>query len=38
MIQMAAEQNPNKGPLPSPAKYIDDTYLNEALRELKEGK
>lgn len=38
VIQMAAEQNPNKGPLPSPAKYIDDTYLNEALRELKEGK
>ena len=38
VIQMAAEQNPIKGPLPSPAKYIEESYLNEALRELKEGK
>jgi ABC-type nitrate/sulfonate/bicarbonate transport system substrate-binding protein len=38
VIQMAAEQNQAKGPLPSPAKYIDESYLNEALRELKDGK
>ena len=38
VIQMAAEQNQTKGPLPSPAKYIDESYLNEAVRELKEGK
>ena len=38
VIQMAAEQNQSKGPLPSPAKYVDESYLNEALRELKEGK
>jgi ABC-type nitrate/sulfonate/bicarbonate transport system substrate-binding protein len=38
VIQMAAEQNQTKGPPPSPAKYIDENYLNEALRELKEGK
>lgn len=38
VIQMTAEQNQTKGPLPSPAKYIDENYLNEALRELKDGK
>ena len=38
VIQMAAEQNQSKGPLLSPAKYVDESYLNEALRELKEGK
>lgn len=38
VIQMAAEQNQTKGPLPSPAKYVDESYLNEALKELKEGK
>lgn len=38
VIQMAAEQNQTKGPLPSPAKYIEENYLSEALRELKEGK
>ena len=38
VIQMAAEQNQTKGPLPSPMKYIDENYLNEALRELKDGK
>jgi len=38
VIQMAAEQNQSKGPLPAPAKYVDESYLNEALRELKEGK
>jgi ABC-type nitrate/sulfonate/bicarbonate transport system substrate-binding protein len=38
VIQMAAETNQTKGPLPNPLKYIDDSYLIEALRELKEGK
>jgi hypothetical protein len=38
VIQMTAEQNQTKGSLPSPMKYIDENYLNEALRELKEGK
>ena len=38
VIQLAAEQTQTKGPLPSPGKYIDESYLNEALRELKEGK
>ncbi|HVO92099.1 MAG TPA: ABC transporter substrate-binding protein [Terriglobales bacterium] len=38
VIQMAAEQNQIKGPLPSPAKYIEDSYLNEALRELRAAK
>jgi hypothetical protein len=33
-----AEQNQTKGPLPNPAKYIDESYLNEAVRELNEGK
>lgn len=38
VIQLMAEQNQTKGPLPSPAKYIDESYLNEAVRELNEGK
>lgn len=38
VIQMMAEQNQTKGPAPAPAKYVDESYLNEALRELKEGK
>jgi hypothetical protein len=38
VIQMSAEQNQTKGPLPSPSRYVDEGYLNEALRELKEGK
>lgn len=38
VIQMAAEQNQTKGALPSPAKYMDESYLNEALRELRDGK
>jgi ABC-type nitrate/sulfonate/bicarbonate transport system substrate-binding protein len=38
VIQMTAEQNQTKGPLPSPTKYIDENFLNEALRELKDGK
>jgi hypothetical protein len=35
---MAAEQNQTKEPLPSPTKYLEESYLDEALRELKEGK
>jgi hypothetical protein len=38
VIQIAAEQNQTKGPLPSPAKYVNEDFLNEALRELKEGR
>jgi len=38
VIQIAAEQSQTKAPLPSPAKYIDESYLNEALRELRDGK
>jgi ABC-type nitrate/sulfonate/bicarbonate transport system substrate-binding protein len=38
VIQMAAEQNQTKEPLPSPTKYLEESYLDEALRELKEGK
>ena len=37
VIQMTAEQNQTKGPFPTPAKYVDESYLNEALKELKEG-
>src|SRR6059058_5040245 len=32
--QIYAEQNQAKGPLPNPAKYVDQSYLREALREL----
>jgi len=35
VIQMAGEQNQSKGPLPSPARYVDESYLNQALKELK---
>jgi ABC-type nitrate/sulfonate/bicarbonate transport system substrate-binding protein len=38
VIQMAGEQNQTKGPLPSAARYTDENYLNEALKELKEGR
>ncbi len=34
LIQIFAEQNQAKGTLPSPAKYVDQSYLREALREL----
>ena len=33
-IQIYAEQTQAKGPLPSPAKYMDQSYLKEALKEL----
>jgi ABC-type nitrate/sulfonate/bicarbonate transport system substrate-binding protein len=32
--QIIAEQTQAKGPLPSPAKYVDQSYLKEALKEL----
>lgn len=38
VISMSAEQNQTKGPLSNPSRYVDESYLNEALRELKEGK
>jgi ABC-type nitrate/sulfonate/bicarbonate transport system substrate-binding protein len=34
LIQIYSEQGQLKGPLPSPAKYIDQSYLREALKEL----
>ncbi len=34
IIRIYAEISQSKGPLPSPAKYMDESYLNEALREL----
>ena len=38
VIQMMAEQNQTKSQPPAAAKYVDESYLNEALKELKEGK
>lgn len=38
VLQMMAEQNQTKGPLANPGKYVDESYLNEALREIKDGK
>lgn len=32
--QIIAEQTQAKGPLPSPAKFVDQSYLREALKEL----
>lgn len=32
--QIIAEQTQAKGPLPNPAKYVDQSYLKEALKEL----
>ena len=32
--QIIAEQTPAKGPLPNPAKYVDQSYLRDALKEL----
>ena len=34
LIQIYGEQGQLKGPLPSPAKYVDQSYLKEALKEL----
>ena len=33
-MQVYGEQTQAKGPLPSPAKYVDQSYLKEALKEL----
>lgn len=35
VIQIYAERVQMKGPLPNPSKYVDQSYLKEALRELK---
>lgn len=35
LIQIYGDQGQAKGPLPSPAKYVDQSYLREALRELR---
>jgi hypothetical protein len=32
--QIIAEQTQAKGPLPNPAKYVDQSYLRDALKEL----
>jgi hypothetical protein len=34
VAQIYAEQNRIKGPPPNPAKYVDQSYLHAALREL----
>ena len=34
VIQIQAEQGQIHGPLPSPAKYVDQSYLREALKEI----
>jgi hypothetical protein len=34
VIQIMAERGQLKPPLPSPAKYIDHSYVEEALKEL----
>ena len=34
VIQIYGERTQMKGPLPAPAKYIDQSYLKEALKEL----
>lgn len=34
LIQICGEQGQLKGPLPNPVKYVDQSYLKDALREL----
>jgi ABC-type nitrate/sulfonate/bicarbonate transport system substrate-binding protein len=34
VLQIYAEQTQAKGPLPNPAKFVDQSYLKEALKEL----
>ena len=34
VIQIYGEQNQMKGALPAPAKYVDQSYLKEAIKEL----
>ena len=33
-IRIYAEQSGAKGPLPNPAKYVDQSYLRDALNEI----
>jgi hypothetical protein len=33
VLQIYAEQTQAKGPLPNPAKFVDQSYLRDALRE-----
>jgi hypothetical protein len=33
-IRIYAEQSGAKGPLPNPAKYVDQSYLRDALKEI----
>ena len=35
VVEIYAEQTQMKGPLPSPSKYVDLSYLKEALREIR---
>jgi hypothetical protein len=35
-IRIYAEQTGAKGPLPEPGKYVDQSYLQEALKDLSE--
>jgi len=34
VVDIYAEQTGMKGPLPSPEKYVDTSYLRQALKEL----
>jgi NitT/TauT family transport system substrate-binding protein len=38
VIQIYADQTQLRGPVPKPAKYVDQSYLHEALRELGAGR
>jgi hypothetical protein len=33
-IRIYAEQTGAKGPLPDPGKFVDQSYLNEALKQI----
>jgi hypothetical protein len=34
VAQINAERLPSKGPLPAPSKFVDMSYVQEALKEL----
>jgi hypothetical protein len=34
VLQIYAEQTQARGPLPNPAKFVDQSFLKEALKEL----
>ena len=34
VVDIYAEQNNLKGPIPSPEKYVDQSYLRQALKEI----